>query len=129
MLLYIYKKNTPPYIIIIHQKSRFVNPKLLFVGEGGKKWGVKIGGFPAGPVANRSWEKGATPRRAGANICSPFCRSCATRPEAWRAATKNKKKKNTSPFIISYFGWGCQVFFRKFFKKIFQIFLDFSGEL
>ena len=34
-----------------------------------------------------------------------------------------------SPFIISYFGSVCQVFFRKFFKKIFQIFLDFDGEM
>lgn len=34
-----------------------------------------------------------------------------------------------SPFIISYFGGRCQVFFKNFFKKIFQIFLDFDGEM
>ena len=34
-----------------------------------------------------------------------------------------------SPFIISYFGFVCQVFFKNFFKKIFQIFLDFDGEM
>ena len=38
---------------------------------------------------------------------------------------KKKKKKNTSPFIISRFAPESQVFFEKFFKKIFTIFIDF----
>lgn len=81
-----------------------------------RSWVIPTQGQPPSPLPPNGGQQRT-------RVCRSWELSCCY--GSCEATKKKKKKKNTSPLIISHFPPQSQVFFKKFFKKIFTIFIDF----